>query len=106
MLLLLLLQLVMERKITKENKKKREGNKPQDKQVMCNTIAYHLLTDAQLTPGWQSAPPGQFLTVSTLGMMFCSVEHPFGQFGHLSQRCSSPTSPDSCAVPHFQSMRH
>lgn len=72
---------------------------------MHNTIAHYPLTKANPIPEQQSAPLGQLLPVSTLGMMLCGVEYPFGQFAQLSQM-SSPPSPGSCAAPHFQSMRH
>lgn len=59
--------------------KKRETtdrNKPQDRQVMRNTMAHHPLT--QLIPEQQSEPPGQLPPVSALSMTCCGMEYPFG----------------------------
>ena len=65
---------------------KKEKSKPQ--QVLHNTTAHYPLTKAEPIPEQQSVPLGQLLPVSTLGMMLCGVEYPFGLFGQLSQMCS------------------
>ena len=44
------------------------------KQVMHNAIAHHLLTDAQLVPEQQSAPPGQLPPVYILAMTSHGLE--------------------------------
>lgn len=59
-------------KYNNNSKEKRESNKMQEKQVMHNEIAHHLLTDAQ--PGFE-----QQLTASNqLPTLYILLEYPFG----------------------------
>ncbi|KAJ7405835.1 hypothetical protein BTVI_67629 [Pitangus sulphuratus] len=60
---------------------KGEGDKTQERQVMNNTIAHHLvniakpISEPQLAALCKLLPP-----VYILGIMFCDVEYPFGHF--------------------------
>ena len=60
------------------------------KQVMHNAIAHHSLTNAQLVPEQQSAPPGQLPPVYILAMTSHGMEYAFGQFGSAVLAVSSP----------------
>lgn len=54
-----------------------------------------------LNPDWlsfQVIPPGY-----TLGMMFCGVEYPFGQFRSPPQAVKPPSF--FCSPPHWQSLK-
>lgn len=62
---------------------------------MPNTLAHHLLTDAQPT-----APSNQLPPVYIPGMKFYGMEHLFGHFGSAVQLCSLP----SYAPAQWQSM--
>ena len=68
----------MKRNITKKEGGGRKKNKQKKQPVMHNAIAHHPLTDAQLVPEPQSAPPGQLPPVYILGMTFHGMEYPFG----------------------------
>ena len=58
--------------------KERETHKPQERQVMHNSVVHHLLTDAQPVPEHRSAGPSHLPPVYILSMTFIGVEYPFG----------------------------
>ena len=47
-------------------------------QVMHNTVAHHLLINAQPVPEQQLAGPGHLLPIYILNMTFYGMEYPFG----------------------------
>lgn len=47
---------------------------------MYNTIAHHLLTNAQFIPEQLLSPLSQLPPIYVLGMMFYGTENPFGCF--------------------------
>lgn len=57
--------MMMKREI-KKNRKEEQNQK----KVLYNTIAHHLLTSAQPILQWRSAPPSHFIPVRSLGMPF------------------------------------
>lgn len=52
------------------------------KREIHNTIAHQ--PDAQPVPEKWIASPGQLPSVYILDIIFCDVEHPFGQFGSVA----------------------
>lgn len=81
--------------VTRE--RERERNKAQDKQVMPNKFAHHLLTDAQPVPEQRLVPPTQLPTVYMLSMIFYGIEYPLGKF-RLAVLATLPP----CACPEWQ----
>lgn len=79
----------------------REGakNKTQEKQVVLNTTAHHLLTDALPTPEQWSTPHGQLAPVYILNICMGWNIH-LATLGQLSWPFSLSAS---CASPHWQS---
>lgn len=47
---------------------------------MLNTFVHHTLTNAQTIPEQQSATLNKTPAIYIVGMTFCGMEYPFGQF--------------------------
>lgn len=88
----------MKREITKRGREKKfKGEKP----VIHKTIFHDPLTGAQVVPRQWLMTPGQIPQADLLDMMFCDMEHPFGQLGSVVLPHSAPAS---CEPTHWQNM--
>lgn len=72
-------------------------------QIMPNTMAHHMLTNALPIPEQELATSGQLPPVYRWGMTFYVMESPLVQLGQLSWPRFLPAS---CAPAPLQSMRH
>lgn len=72
------------------NRRAKEKNETQEKEVMHRTIIYHLLTDAQPIPWQQSAALSQLSPVYIVNMAVYGMKYLFGYFRSAILAISPP----------------